>query len=370
MRAHWRLLTDDGAGAAEGLALDEALMAGYARDADARPPTLRLYTYRNHCALVGRYQNLAAEVDLGACERTGTEVSRRPTGGGAIIMGAGQLGVAMIDRAPVGKRPREIIEECSAAVSAGLAELGITATFRGKNDLEVGGRKIAGLGLYIDERGGMLFHASVLAGLDVGFMLEVLRIPAAKLADKAAAAVEERVTTVTRETGREVDGAAIRDHVALGFAKAFGVELEPGTPGDAEVASAAGLARDRYRATSWLSEQGAIPDGSGSALLKTPEGLVRIYLSTHGDLVKSAVVVGDFAIMPPALGRLEADLRWRRLDPVVVNGIVSASGADRALGVGADRLVQTVLTAGRQAGTLAAAAPVRSAGSCYFPEQS
>ncbi|NKQ54383.1 hypothetical protein HFP15_15970 [Amycolatopsis sp. K13G38] len=366
----WRLLTENGAGAAEGLALDEALMAGYARDADVRPPTLRLYTYRSHCALVGRYQNLAAEVDLEACERTGTEVSRRPTGGGAIIMGAGQLGVALIDRAPVGKRPREIIEECSAAVSAGLAELGITATFRGKNDLEVGGRKIAGLGLYIDERGGMLFHASVLAGLDVGFMLEVLRIPAAKLADKAVAAVQERVTTVTRETGREFDGAAVRDHVALGFAKAFGVELEPDAAEAAELARATELARDRYRARSWLSEQGAIPDGSGSALLKTPEGLVRIYLSTHGDLVKSAVVVGDFALMPPALGRLEADLRWRRLDPVVVTAIVSASGADRALGVGAEQLAQTVLTAGRQAGTLATAAPVRSAGSCYFPEQS
>ncbi|NIJ13009.1 lipoate-protein ligase A [Saccharomonospora amisosensis] len=368
MITRWRLLSDDAAGAAEGLALDEALMAGYARDEPARPPTLRLYTYRDHCALIGRYQNLAAEVDLDACRRTGTEVSRRPTGGGAIIMGAGQLGVALIDRAPVDKRPREIIEECSAAVSAGLAELGITATFRGKNDLEAGGRKIAGLGLYIDERGGMLFHASVLADLDIEFMLEVLRIPAAKLADKAVAAVGERVTTVTRETGQAHDGSTVREFAALGFAKAFGVELVPGSAEQAELDRAAELARDRYRESSWLSEQGAIPDGSGSALLKTPEGLLRIYLSTHGDLVKSAVVVGDFAILPPAVGRLESQLRWQRLDPAAVGRIVSASGADRALGVAADRLAETVLIAGRQAGKLAAAAPVRSAGSCYFPE--
>ena len=64
-----RLITDDGAGAAEGLALDEALMARYARGQPDQPPTLRLYTYRSHCALIGRYQNLEAEVDLDARRR-------------------------------------------------------------------------------------------------------------------------------------------------------------------------------------------------------------------------------------------------------------------------------------------------------------
>ena len=66
----WRLLTDDGVGAAAGLALDEALMSSYSRDEPERPPTLRLYSYRDHCALVGRYQTLEAEVDLAACRRT------------------------------------------------------------------------------------------------------------------------------------------------------------------------------------------------------------------------------------------------------------------------------------------------------------
>ncbi len=80
MSEGWRLLADDGAGAAEGLALDEALMSRYAREEPDCAPTLRLYSYRDHCALIGRYQNLEAEVDLAACARTGTEVSRRLTG--------------------------------------------------------------------------------------------------------------------------------------------------------------------------------------------------------------------------------------------------------------------------------------------------
>jgi lipoate---protein ligase len=364
----WRLLADDGAGAAEGLALDEALMARYARGEADHPPTLRLYTYRSHCALVGRYQNLEAEVDLAACERTGTPVSRRPTGGGAIIMGAGQLGVAVTSRAPVGKRPREIIEELAAAVAGGLARLGITAVFRGKNDLEAEGRKIAGLGLYVDPAGGMLFHASVLADLDIPFMLEVLRIPAAKLADKAAAAVAERVTTVSEQTGRPWDGAALRPVMAQGFAETFGATLEDGIPGPAEQALAATLADSRYRAQAWLGDRSMAADGSGSAVLKTPAGLARIYLTTHGDLVKSAIVVGDFNELPPALVEMESGLRWRRLDERSVAEVVTRSGAAPALGIEAEKLTLAVLDAGRQAGERLTAAPVRATGSCYFPE--
>jgi lipoate---protein ligase len=364
----WRLLSDDGVSAADGLAVDEALMAAYARGEPPRPPTLRLYTYRTHCALIGRYQNLDAEVDLPACSETGTQVSRRPTGGGAIIMGAGQLGVALVSAAPPGLRPREIIEDLAGGLIAGLDKLGITAVFRGKNDLEAGGRKIAGLGLYLDPAGAMLFHASVLAGLDIAFMLRVLRIPAAKLADKAAAAIAERVTTVTEQDGRPWDGAALRPVIAAGFAAAFGAGLEPAVLDPAERALAADLTASRYAAQPWLTDRSAALDGSGSASLKTPAGLARIYLTTHGDLVKSAIVVGDFNELPAAVTEMESALRWRRLDDRTVGDAVARSGAGPALGVPAGRLAAAVLHAGRQASERLAAAPARSAGSCYFPD--
>jgi lipoate-protein ligase A len=365
----WRLLADDGAGAAEGLALDEALMARYARGKPPTQPTLRLYTYRTHCALIGRYQNADAEVDLAACDQTGTQVSRRPTGGGAIIMGAGQVGVALVAAAPAGRRPREIIEQLAGGLITALAGIGVSAVFKGKNDLEVNGRKVAGLGLYLNEAGAMLFHASVLAGLDIEFMLRVLRIPAAKLADKAAAAVAERVTTVTELTGRSWDGRSLRPVIAAGFAAALGTELDPGEPDAAERALTATLAAGRYASRSWLADRSAALDGSGSASLKTRAGLARIYLTTHRDLVKNAIVVGDFNDLPAAVVELESALRWHRLEHRVVADAVARSGAGRALGVGTDQLVAAVLQAGHQAQERLAAAPVRSEGSCYFPEQ-
>jgi len=364
----WRLLTDDGAGAAAGLALDEALMRRYARDEPERPPTLRLYSYRDHCALVGRYQTLEAEVDLAACRRTGTEVSRRLTGGGAIVMGSGQLGIAYVDRARPGQRPRETIEELSAALVTGCARLGIPASFGGKNDLQVASRKIAGLGLYVDASGAMLFHASVLADLDVAFMLQVLQIPAAKLADRAASAVSERITTVSTETGVHHDAATIRPFIADGFAMTFGVSLELGTPDRREQVQAAALAAGRYQSKSWLGERSVAPDANGSALLKTPAGLVRIYLATHGDLVKSVMIAGDFNEPPVGLVAMESALRWRRLEHDAIVAVVARSGAAEALGVAPELLATAVMEAGRHACELEAAKASGSGGPSFLSE--
>lgn len=369
MSQRWRYLADDGAGAAEGLALDEALLTAYRRDAAPTPPTLRLYTYASHAALCGRFQHLEAEIDLAACERTGTAVGRRPTGGGAIVMGAGQLGVAVATSAPAGERPKELLERLSAGIVRGLAELGIEARFRGKNDLEVGGRKIAGLGLYLDGEGAMLFHSSVLADLDIEFMLDVLQVPAAKLGDKAVDAVAERVTTVSRETGERWDGARLRDVVAIGFAKALELELADGQPSAAERQRASELVERKHRAPEWLHQRSPHPDANGTALLKTPAGLVRVYLALSGDTIKSALFTGDMNQLPVSLTQLEEALRWKAADPVVVEAAAAHSGAAADLGVAPGELASAVIEAAGRASERTTAAPGIAEGSCYFPDQ-
>ncbi len=366
----WRFLFDDNASAAGGLALDEALMGSVGRAANPPRPTLRLYTYASHAALVGRYQTLDAEVDLAECAATGTGVSRRPTGGGAIVMGRDQLGVALVLPAPSAS-PRTLIPKLGQGVVEALRRTGVHAEFGGKNDLLSGGRKIAGLGIYLNGQGALLFHTSLLVDLDVDFMLRVLQIPAAKLADKGARAVEERVTTVRRELGRPIDVGTLRGVVAESFAAHFGVTLSEGEPDEAEHAAADELVASRYANPCWLAEQGAQPDGTGSATFRSPDGLVRVFIAAQGSLVKSLQFTGDFNAVPEGLRRLEHTLRWRHLHADTVHGLVaevrSATGADAGWRRDED-VVAAVLDAGAKARDVSAV-PVRPTGSCYFPEQ-
>jgi lipoate---protein ligase len=363
----WRYIADHDVGGANGLALDEALMAGHGRGQLAAP-VLRLYTYASHVALCGRYQHIEAEVDLEACRRTGTDVGRRPTGGGAIVMGEGQLGVAVVTTAPTAERPKDLLERFSLGIVAGLAKLGIDARFAGKNDLKVDGRKIAGLGLYLDGAGALLFHSSILADLDIPFMLKVLNVPAAKLGASGPAAVAERVTTVSRETRQSWTGASVREVVALGFCEALGIELAESTPTVAEIARATDLVTSKYATDEWRFQRSPQADTNSSSMIKTPGGLVRVYVALQGDTIKSAMFTGDFNEMPAPLAEYESVLKWARADPEALAVLARRTcGDDTGLGVPPEQLAAAVWQAAEQAMRHGVAAPLIE-GSCYFPE--
>jgi lipoate-protein ligase A len=367
----WRYLTSDRVPAADGLAFDEALMLPYRRGSaeDGAEASLRLYTYRSHCALVGRYQSVEDEVELDYCASHGVDVGRRPTGGGAIIMGSGQLGVAIAARARADETPRQMLRRWADGVIAGLAGIGVEASFRSKNDLEVDGRKIAGLGLYLDPHGALLFHASVLVELDVELMLRVLRIPGAKLSDKAVSRVEDRVTTLSRQLSRPLAAADVRDSFAKHVARALGVDLVDSELSEAEVERRAELVRTRYALPDWVFQLSGRRDLSGSAMLKTPEGLLRIHVGLHGDSIKSVLVAGDFNVLPESLAGLEAALKWTRLDRSAIHRVTTESIGARDLGVAPGLVAAAIWRAAMNAQRRERrGSPDRTAGSCYFPE--
>jgi lipoate---protein ligase len=304
----WRLITEDAVTAPYGLAADEVL----ARRAQ---PTLRLYTYRSHAALVGRFQNVENEVDVEFCRERGVAINRRPTGGGAILMGEGQLGVALAvasdhERA----RPRDLLARFSLGLAEALRRLGVPGDFAGRNDVEVEGRKIAGLGLYRSSSGGLLFHASVLVDLDVPLMLRVLETPFEKIANKGIATVEARVTTLRRELGRTVPIDEVREEVARGYARAFGVELSSGDFSEEESRDVEVLEASKYRTQAWIFERGEIPDGTGSARVRMPSGLVDVGVRVAGATIKAVGIDGDFFASERAISELESSLRWRPSD--------------------------------------------------------
>ena len=313
----WRYLQDDGVTPSFGLAADEAITRRQGRGQS--PPTLRLYTYRSHCALLGRFQRLASEVQLEYCQANGIAVNRRPTGGGAILMGADQLGVALMlpERAEARsyERTRELFQRFSAGIVEALAGLGVAAEYRRKNDVEVRGRKVAGLGIYFDPAGGLLFHASLLVDLDVPLMLRVLQTPFAKISDKEIATVAERVTTLRRETGRPLSVGEVRDLVRQAYARSPGITLEAGEFSREELAEIETLERERYRTREWLDREPATPDAMGSATLKTEGGLLSAHLTLAGEVIKAVYLTGDFFCDEQVIAGLERALRWHSAAP-------------------------------------------------------
>ncbi len=323
MTENLRLLTEDGVSDRLGLACDEvlALRTGEGRSL----PTLRLYTYRSHAALVGRFQNAGHELHLDACRSLGVPVNRRPTGGGAIIMGEQQLGIALCvpgqGFAAVGGtmagygRARSLMANFSKGVVRGLETYGIQGVFARKNDLEVGGRKIAWLGIHRTATGGLLFHCSLLVDLDIPFMLQVLNTPFEKISDKQIRSVSARITTVRRELGEQVALAGVREAVAEGFAGAFGAQLSPGRLDEDEQRDVQALVQSKYSRDEWIFQQARVSDSDGFARVKSPYGLISARVTTAGEQLKAVYLEGDFFCSDQALAAVEGSLCWHSTSP-------------------------------------------------------
>jgi lipoate---protein ligase len=329
----WRLITDDGVTASFGLAADEALAVRVG--AGAFLPTLRLYTYQSHCALVGRFQTVENEVRADYCEANNIPINRRPTGGGAIIMGSDQLGVALTipgQGKDTYSHARELMGVFSAGLVRGLNTLGFEACFRRKNDIEVNGKKLVGLGVYLAPSGGLLFHASLLVDLDIALMLRALNTPFEKLSDKEIDTVAGRITTVRRETGSQITLDEMRCVIADGFESAFDVNLILSDFTAAERAEIAELEQGKYLSDDWVYQTNAVPDSSGSAKIKTSAGLLDVGVTMAGSIIKAVFIGGDFFASENAVADLEASLRWHTSQSekvaVTIEKIFQSRGAE------------------------------------------
>lgn len=315
----WRYITGENEHAAKGIASDAFLTYKYTNWAEDNfpEPTLHIYTYRSFCALVGRYQNLEAEVNLPVCRELGIEVNRRITGTGAVIMGENNLMISLASSSEhpiVPSHPARILARMARGVISGLAELGIQAEYRAKNDIVVDGRKIGGSGIFIEDTGAFLYQASVLLDFDVPLMLRALNIPAEKLSDKKVDSFNERLTTVAQVLGHSVDVQQARESICRGFEKAFKITAAHIPFSQIELEQIEKLKTEKYTSHDWLYQRQPAPDMLGRSARKTPAGMIQAYAALTGDTLKSVLITGDFISGGRLINDIESALKWGRAD--------------------------------------------------------
>lgn len=243
----WRYIEDDGSSPSFGLAVDEYV--GRKLHTSPYSHIVRLYTYKGPSVMVGRYQDVGSEVDISRCTELGVDVNRRPTGGGAIVMGEGQLGIAIAAPVTGGESAllgsKTVLSPFTGGIIAALGLMGLKAWFRPENDIVVKDKKIAGLAsCCLDEETAVLYHASLLADINMELMLELLKKPGRK---------NGAITTVSRELGRHVSTHELREHVKRGLEKTLeNAELIPEPLNEEELGEIRALEREKYSSRDWI----------------------------------------------------------------------------------------------------------------------
>ncbi len=315
----WRLIDTGCRSAAENMALDDVILECRAKN--LIPNTIRFLQFSPPAVLVGYHQSVEQEVRIEYCREKGIDINRRLTGGGAIFFDEKSLGweiIASKEDLNVNFPSEKVFEYMCRGAVLGLRNLGIKASFRPKNDIEVDGRKISGTGG--TERGeAFLFQGTLLVDFDVETMIKALKIPVIKLRDKEIESVKQRVTSIKLELDYCPAPEEIKDALRRGFEEAFNIKLVSEKLSDLENT----LLRERlsrFKSKEWifLDRLPINETAEISAVKKTYGGLIRASLAVdkREAIIKSILITGDFFIFPlRAIIDLEAALKDSPCNP-------------------------------------------------------
>ncbi len=245
----WEIVHEKAVSPRMNLALDEVLTARVGEG--RRRPTLRIWEWDQSAVVIGSFQSYRNEVDPEGAATHGFDVVRRISGGGAMMMAAGQIITYSL------YVPASLVAGMTFAdsyaflddwVLQALRAVGVDATYQPLNDIASPTGKIGGAAQKRLANGGVLHHATISYDIDGQVMTEVLRIGREKLSDKGTTSAAKRVDPLRTQTGMA------RSEIIDQFIATFRAltDAEDGAITAEEYADAEALVESKFSTEAWL----------------------------------------------------------------------------------------------------------------------
>jgi lipoate-protein ligase A len=190
-------------------------------------------------------------------------------------------------------------------------EIGIPATYKPINDIEVDGRKISGNGAgEID--GIVILTGNIILDFNYDEMTKILRVPDEKFRDKLIKSLRERVTTVKRELGQVPAHQRVKELLVKNFEETLGVRFHKQSLTREEQRLLEKLTKEKYLSDQWtyensnrhpaLSESRTVKVSGrsivGQGVYKSPGGLIRVTGEFVDGKINDLLISGDFTFLP------------------------------------------------------------------------
>lgn len=259
---------------------------------------------------IGYHQDALLEVDLDYCRERGIPVFRREVGGGSTFLDGRQLFFQLVlhkDNPLVPATKEACYRRFLEPVAQTYRDLGVQASYRPVNDIITAeGRKISGCGAA--EMGDyFVMVGNLIQDFDYETMVRVLRVPDEKFRDKVHKSLQENLSTLRREVGREPSWQEMIDAVVRNFGAVMG-PLTPATMPPQVAEKVAELAATRTT-EEWLLKPGRrfqerrqVKIATGVEIVqrahKAPGGLIRTTAEVRNGSLVSVGFSGDFFLYP------------------------------------------------------------------------
>jgi lipoic acid synthetase/lipoate-protein ligase A len=142
--------------------------------------------------IIGRNQDLEAEVNIDYCRKHDVDIVRRKSGGGCVYSDKGNIMISYISRRG---DVSAVFDRYLSALTACLCSLGLDASRSERNDVMVCGMKVSGNALHqLPDR--TIVHGTLLFCSDFDALEQAIRPPIEKLERHGIKSVRQRVANL------------------------------------------------------------------------------------------------------------------------------------------------------------------------------
>ena len=239
--------------------------------------------------IVGNHQNTLAEINLEYVKKNNIDVVRRLSGGGAVFHDLGNLNFTFIKN--IDKRNNKVdFSTYTQPIIDVLRTMGLNASFEGRNDIVIDGKKISGNAQHVSNN-RMIHHGTLLFSSVMSDLSNALKVNPLKFKDKAVKSVKSRVSNIENHLEEKMDVTEFRDrimdHIVSDNA---GAELYEYTDEDRKKINK--LVEEKYGTWNW--NFGSSPKYNFEKMVKTSGGNIEFHINVEGGFMKDVKIYGDY----------------------------------------------------------------------------
>jgi lipoate-protein ligase A len=243
---NWRLLDLSYASVFQNLALEEALARSRS---SGSPPITRIWV-DPPAVVVGRFQEVVAEVDVSFCKQYNIQIARRFTGGGAVFHDDGNLNLTIVTPRQRGVSLTKFYEINCTVISNLLDRLDVRSSYVPPNSIEISGKKVSGSAAAFG-RDFAFWHASILISTDEQMLNGALQPSRAARATKFIRSRWQPVVTLERALGEHLDIQDMKRRLIGSCETCFRVGLESQELSTNEEQLMESLCASKYSSREW-----------------------------------------------------------------------------------------------------------------------
>lgn len=239
--------------------------------------------------IIGKNQNTVEEINAEYVKENNIHVVRRLSGGGAVYHDLGNLNFSFIMRDDGASFHN--FKKFTEPVVKALQGMGVDAELTGRNDLQVGERKISGNAQF-HSKGRMFSHGTLLFDSEIENVISALKVNAEKYVSKSTKSIRSRVANISEFLQEPMAIEQFRQALLASIFEGMD-EVPTYELTDQDWDNVQKLANDRYRGWEWT--YGRSP-AFNMQQRKRIEGVgtFDVRLQVEDGVIADAVIFGDF----------------------------------------------------------------------------